>query len=96
MATGTPSISAITVIGRGAAKAGSRSAAPSPSKPSISSCASASIRGRSFSTWRETKARLTSVRSRVCTGGSSSSMEFASIASKLERCSRPPFAAIDR
>ena len=38
-------------------------------------CASAATRGRSRSIWRETKARLTSVRSRVCTGGSRAIME---------------------
>ena len=41
------------------------------------------MRGLSRSTCLETKARLTSVRSLVCTGGSSSSMEFASTPSKF-------------
>ena len=37
------------------------------------------MRGRRSSTWRETKARLTSVRSRVCAGGSSASRECFSV-----------------
>ena len=88
ISTGTPSISAMMVIGSGAAKAGRRSTVSPAGKASISSFASASTRGLSRSTCRETKARLTSVRSRVWTGGSSSSMELASTASKLARCER--------
>ena len=64
------------VIGNGDAKAGSRSTASPLGNLSISSFASASTRGRSCSTCRETKARLTSVRSLVWTGGSSSSIEL--------------------
>lgn len=74
------------VIGTGVAYAGIRSAVPSAVKPSISSWQSASTRGLSRSTWRDTKARLTRVLSLVCAGGSSSSMECASIAAKSLWC----------
>ncbi len=89
--TGTPSISAITVIGTGVRRRrGSRSNVLARGQTrSTSSLASASTRGRSRSTWRETKARLTSVRSRVWAGGSSSSIEVASSASKSVRCDDP-------
>ena len=68
---GTPSRSAITATGMGAANSAMRSAEPSCAKPSIRSCTSAAIRGPSFSIRRETKARLTRLRSLVCSGGSS-------------------------
>ena len=44
--------------GMGVANSSMRSAAPLASKASIRSWASAAMRGPSFSTWRETKARL--------------------------------------
>ena len=67
--------------GIGVAKSSIRSAAPLASKASIRSWASAAMRGASFSTWRETKARLTRLRSRVCSGGSISRIEWRSSAS---------------
>ncbi len=82
---GTPSNSAMTMTGIGVAKASISSTSPWPSKRSISSWASAAMRGLSRSTWRETKARLTSPRSRVWSGGSSSSSEWRSTASQGAR-----------
>lgn len=75
---GTPSSSQITVIGRGNANASIRStgspSAPRAAMASSSSSVIASIRGRSASTRREVNALLTSLRSRVWSGGSELSM----------------------
>ncbi|MGO8484851.1 hypothetical protein AB9F39_37305, partial [Rhizobium leguminosarum] len=49
-------------------KAESNSTSRFSAKPSISRLASSASSCFIFSTWRETKARLTSVRSRVCSG----------------------------
>ncbi len=76
----------MTATGMGAAKASISSAAPSRATASIRSCASAAMRGASFSTWRETKARLTRFLSLVCSGGSISRIEWRSSASNGLRC----------
>src|ERR671932_1819051 len=74
-ASGTPSSSQMTPIGRGKAKASSRSASAGPAAiRSASRPAIASIRGRRAAMARTVKARLTSLRSRVWSGGSVLSM----------------------
>ena len=70
----------------GVANSATRSAERLAANASIRSCARLSICGPSFSIRRETKARLTRLRSRVCSGGSSSSIEERSSASNGARC----------
>ena len=65
----------MTTTGIGVAKAAISSARCAAMIPSINSSASAAILGLRRSILRETKARFTSVRSRVWTGGSRSSIE---------------------
>ena len=70
-ASGTPSSSQITPIGSGKAKASSRSTSAGPAAiRSASRPAIASMRGRRAAMARTVKARLTSLRSRVWSGGS--------------------------
>ncbi len=86
MSTGTPSSSAMTTTGMGVAKEAMSSARPAGRIPSMSSSASAEIRGLSRSMFRVTKARLTSVRSLVCAGGSRSRIELRLNWWKARRC----------
>ena len=58
---GTPSSSAMTVTGSGVGEGREQFDLAGGSKRVDQLCASAAMRGRSRSTWRETKARLTSV-----------------------------------
>ena len=71
---GTPSISAMTIVGSGRAKSPIRSIRRRPRTSASSEPATASTRGRSSSTSRGVKAFCTSARSRVWSGGSTSSM----------------------
>ena len=69
-----PSISAITVTGSGSATSAMRSPPPLSANRVASSVAICRIRGRSDSTIRGVNALDTSRRSRVWTGGSTSSI----------------------
>jgi hypothetical protein len=74
-ASGTPSRSQITLMGRGKAKASSRSTSAGPAAiRSASPAAISSMRGRMPAMARMVNARLTSLRSRVWSGGSELSM----------------------
>ena len=70
----------MTATGMGLANSAMSSAEPAGANASIRSCANAAIWDASFSIRRETKARLTRLRSRVCSGGSSSRIEWRSSA----------------
>jgi hypothetical protein len=69
-----PSISAITVTGKGSAISGSRSTTPAPPTRSTSSSQIRWTRGRSESTNRGVNAFDTNDRTRVWSGGSMSRM----------------------
>ena len=71
--------------GNGASELGDELGRAGRANASIRSCANAAICGSSFSMRRETKARLTRLRSRVCSGGSSSRIECFSSASNGSR-----------
>ena len=73
-ASGTPSSSQIILIGSGTARASSRSSSACPAIAASRSAQMSSARGRSCSTARGVKALLTSLRSRLCSGGSVLSM----------------------
>src|SRR5438093_12425175 len=72
--TGIPSISAITITGRGQASSETRSNSVRPSSPSSSSFTISWMSGRIFCTLRVVNALLTRRLRRVCSGGSTESM----------------------
>ena len=84
MSRGAPRRSAMTATGMGAGELGDELGRAIAANSSIRSCASAAICGASFSMRRETKARLTRLLSRVCSGGSSSRIEWRSSASTAQ------------